>query len=76
MSSNKPTLTPEAFDRMARRRDRLWGLNSIARHLGVSVDKARRLARIPAVPIYRPDGSGTYFAFGAELEQWLTSRKG
>ena len=71
-----PQLDPRSFDAMIRRRDRLWGLNRIARYLGVSVDKARRLARIPECPIYKPDGSGTFFAFGAELEQWLTSRKG
>ena len=53
---------------------KLWGLPQIARVLGVSIDKARELARLPEVPIYRPEGSGSYFAFHAELMTWLRSK--
>lgn len=73
--SSKQRLTPESFDGMTRRRDRLWGLNSIARHMACSVDKARRIARLPDSPIYKPEENGTYFAFGGELDQWLRSKK-
>ncbi len=54
----------------------LWGLPSIAKALGVSVDKARELARNPAVPITRPEGSGSYFAYLSELRAWLRGQSG
>ena len=49
---------------------KLWGLPMIADALGVSIDTARRWARNPAVPIHRPVGAGTYFAFLSELRDW------
>ena len=54
----------------------LWGLPSIAKALGVSVDRARELARNPAVPISKPEGSGSYFAYLSELRAWLRGSSG
>lgn len=73
MSSNHPPLDRWRFDAIAEGAEKLWGLNSIATALGVSVDKARRLARRHDVPIYRPDGH-SYFACRSELNQWLRSK--
>ncbi|WP_240540179.1 DNA-binding protein [Paracoccus sp. pheM1] len=53
---------------------KIWGLGQIAEVLGVSVDKARALAKLPEVPIYRPAGSGSYFAFRSELMTWLRGK--
>lgn len=53
---------------------KLWGLPHIAKVLGVSVDKARDLAKVPGVPIYLPEGSGRYFAFKSELQAWLRTK--
>lgn len=52
----------------------LWGLPTIARVLGLSVDKVRDLAKKPEVPIYRPAGCGSYFAFKTELQSWLRTK--
>ncbi|GGO55254.1 Helix-turn-helix domain-containing protein [Roseovarius pacificus] len=71
MSSNHyPPLMPDRFDAMMAGPGKIWGLANIAAILGVSVDKARRLARRTDCPIYRPDG-GSYFAFRSELHEWL-----
>jgi len=68
----KPTpLTPARFDALAAGPEKLWGLGTIAAALGISVDKARRLARNPSVPIHKPEGSGSYFAFRSDLMAWL-----
>lgn len=56
-------------------RGKLWGLPQIAEALGVSVDTARKWSHIPAVPIYRPEGSGTCFAFRSELLAWMKTKK-
>ncbi|WP_246071174.1 hypothetical protein [Paracoccus haeundaensis] len=48
----------------------------IAETLGVSVSKARDLASRPEVPIFRPEGSGSYFAFRSELMAWLRGKPG
>ncbi|TJZ93856.1 DNA-binding protein [Paracoccus gahaiensis] len=53
---------------------KLWGLPQIAAFLGVSVDTARRWARLPDVPIYRPPGTTSYCAFQSELRSWLRSK--
>jgi hypothetical protein len=53
---------------------KLWGLPMIAAALGVSVGTARKLAGKPEVPIYRPEGSDSYFAFLSELRAWLRSK--
>lgn len=65
-------LTAKRFDdSFARPVNKIWGLRAIAAALGVSVDTARKWARDPDVPIYRPKG---YFAFRNELEAWLRSK--
>lgn len=53
----------------------IWGLPSIAKVLGVSVDTARKWAREESVPISQPDGTGQYFAFKSELVSWLRGTK-
>lgn len=55
---------------------KLWGLPSIAAFLGVSVDTARRWARHPEVPIYRPAGTSSYCAFQNELREWQRTNPG
>lgn len=73
---NKP-LTADALDRMLLPRRRpIWGLSSIARYLGVSRDKAQALAANPNVPISKPEGSGMFFAFGEDLDEWLRGKDG
>lgn len=67
-----PPLDRWRFDAITAGPEKLWGLNSIARALGVSTDKVRRLAKKPNVPIYCPDGS--YFALRAELNAWLRTK--
>lgn len=62
------------IDAMLEPERKLWGLPMIAAFLGVSVDKARDLAQTEGVPIYRPAGSGTYFAFRSELLAWLRGK--
>lgn len=52
----------------------IWGLVSIARVLGLSVNKTRDLAKLPEVPIYQPEGCGQYFAWRSELREWLKGR--
>lgn len=68
---DKPTLDRWRADAILEPEQKLWGLAQIAKVLGVSVDKARELAKNPAVPIYRPEGSGTYFAFRSEVIAWM-----
>ena len=53
---------------------KLWGLPMIANALGVSVGTARKLAQRPEVPIYRPEGSNSYFASLRELRAWLKAK--
>lgn len=73
-SDQNPPLDRWRFDAIATTTpEKLWGLNAIAAALGVSVDKARRLAGLPDCPIYRPDGAG-YFALRSELNAWLRSK--
>ena len=74
MHDDIPPLDRWRFDAIAHGPDkRLWGLSEIAEVLGVGRDKARRLAKRPDVPIYRPDGHA-YFAFRNELHAWLRSK--
>lgn len=49
----------------------IWGLENIAKVLGLSRDTVRKLAKKPEVPIHQPDGAGAYFAFRSELLAWL-----
>ncbi|AJE47177.1 hypothetical protein P73_2462 [Celeribacter indicus] len=68
-----PPLDKWRFDDMTSKTEKLWGLPSIAKALGVSVDKARKLAQKDDVPIYRPDGA-TYMAFRSDLMAWLRTK--
>lgn len=52
----------------------IWGLDHIAKVLGLSRDTVRKLAKMPEVPIYQPEGYGGYFAFRSELLAWLKSK--
>ncbi|EPX85373.1 hypothetical protein [Salipiger mucosus] len=70
MSQQNPPLDRWRFDAITTGPEKLWGLSAIATAIGVSVDKARRLARLPDCPIYRPDGQ-RYFALRSELNAWL-----
>lgn len=53
----------------------IWGLDNIAKILGLSRDTVRKLAKCPGVPIYQPEGAGNYFAFRSELFEWLKSKR-
>ncbi|SFP62999.1 helix-turn-helix domain-containing protein [Tranquillimonas alkanivorans] len=72
MSSHHPPLDRWRFDAIASGPEKLWGLEEIARALGVSIDTARRWARRADVPIYKP--AGRYFAVRSELNAWLRQR--
>lgn len=65
---------PSTHDILALGSEKLWGLRSISRALGLSVDTTRRLASEPDVPIYRP--GGRYFAVRSELNGWLRTKAG
>ncbi|WP_422032225.1 DNA-binding protein [Roseovarius sp.] len=74
MNSNQPQLDPARFDTLTSP-EKIWGLNNIAQALGVSTDKARRLARLDDCPIYRPEPGGSFFAFRSELMAWLKKKR-
>ncbi|WP_205749003.1 DNA-binding protein [Frigidibacter oleivorans] len=65
-------LTPETFDATFGSRDKIWGLGAIARSMGCSVDKVRRLARLEGSPIYHSPAG--YLAFRSELNAWLRGK--
>ncbi|SLN20081.1 hypothetical protein ROJ8625_00713 [Roseivivax jejudonensis] len=69
-----PPLDRWRFDAITTGPEKLWGLSTIASAIGVSVDKARRLAHLDHVPIYRPDGE-SYFALRSELNAWLRTKR-
>lgn len=68
---NKPELDVWRFDALANVPTMLWGSKPIARVLGVSEATIRRWANEPGIPIYKPAGTGRYFARLHELESWL-----
>lgn len=72
---DKPPLDRWRADAVLEPERKLWGLPQIAEVLGVSVDRARNLAKLPEVPITQPPGSGTYLAFRSELMTWLRSKQ-
>jgi hypothetical protein len=74
ISTDLPPLDRWRADEVLEGDGKLWGLPHIAKVLGVSVDKARDLAKAEGVPIYRPEGSGSYFAFRSELMAWLRTK--
>lgn len=80
MSSNDnkttplPPLDPWRLDGILEPDRKLWGLPMIAAFLGVNIDTARTWAKLDSVPIYRPAGSGSYFASKSELTAWLRTK--
>lgn len=73
MMVDRPPLDRYRFDSCLAGSETIWGLEAIARCLGVSVSTARRWARKQDVPIYRPCGV-KYFAMRSELLAWMRSR--
>lgn len=78
MSANpdRPPLDRWRADAILDPERKLWGLPLIAEALGVSIDTARTWAKMDGVPIYRPAGTGSYFAFRTELLAWLRTKPG
>ncbi|WP_370158455.1 helix-turn-helix transcriptional regulator [Salipiger bermudensis] len=70
----RPPLDRWRFDELAGGAEKIWGLEAIAKVLGVSSSTARRWADLDDVPIYRPAGVGAYFALRSELIAWLRSK--
>lgn len=60
--------------RQYKARKKLWGLASVAKHLGISVHQAKQLAQDPDSPISKPEGSGMFFAYAEDLDDWLRGR--
>lgn len=71
---DRPPLDRWRADALLDPERKLWGLPLIAEALGVSVDTARTWAKMDGVPIYRPAGTGSYFAFRTELLAWLRTK--
>lgn len=71
---DRPPLDRWRADGILEPERKLWGLPLIAETLGVSVDTARTWAKLDGVPIYRPAGTGSYFAFRTELLAWLRTK--
>ena len=69
-----PPLDRWRADEMLEPNRPVWGLTSIAKVIGLSVDKTRALAREPGVPIYQPEGCSQYFAWRSELLAWLKKK--
>ena len=72
--SDRERLNPERFDMLTSGPEKLWGLSTIARAIGRSVDTTRTLAKSGLAPIYQPPGTNTYFAFRSELHDWLRTK--
>ena len=70
----RPPLDRWRVDGILEPERKLWGLPLIAEALGVSIDTARVWAKMDGVPIYRPAGTGSYFAFRSELLTWLRTK--
>lgn len=69
-----PKLTPRITDEILAGDRKIWGAGAIAAFLGLSADKVYDLAKDPDVPIYKPAGSGRYFAIKSELMAWLRTK--
>lgn len=69
-----PPLDRWRFDSIAAGPEKIWGLEAIAKVLGVSAATARRWAKLAEVPIYKPCGAGSYFALRSELIVWLKAK--
>lgn len=74
MMMDRAPLDRHRFDALLAGPEMLWGLEVIAKVLGVSVSTARRWAGQDGVPIYRPVGVGSHFAFRTELVTWLRAK--
>lgn len=79
MNDQKLTTTPPLdrwrFDDMLHGdRHKLWGAREIASVMGVSEATVYRLAGKPEVPIYRPPGTGTLFAYRPEVIAWMRTK--
>ena len=70
--TDKPPLDRWRFDAIATGTEKIWGLEAIARSIGLSVATVKRYAARPDVPIYKP--GGRYFALRSELNEWLRSK--
>lgn len=75
MSNDMPPLDRWRLDEMLEPSRPIWGLPAIAKVLGLSISKTRKLARLPDVPIYLPPGCSQYMAFKTELLAWARSKK-
>lgn len=72
--SEYPALDRHRFDAMLSGPEKIWGVKAIAQAIAVSESSVRRWAKEDGVPIYRPAGSNSYFAFRSELQTWLRSK--
>ena len=74
-STSPPPLDRWRFDAVLHGdQHKLWGAPSIAQATGLSESQVYRLVKKPEVPIYRPAGTGTLFAYRAELMAWLRTK--
>ncbi|MFD1341466.1 helix-turn-helix transcriptional regulator [Litorisediminicola beolgyonensis] len=69
--TDHPPLDRWRFDAITTGPEKLWGLETIARALGISVSTARRWAKNPRIPIRKVEGAG-YLAIRSELNAWLS----
>jgi hypothetical protein len=69
----RPPLDRYRFDALLSGPEKIWGLEAIAKTLGISVSTARRMAKRADVPISKPDGS-RHFALRSELLSWAKCR--
>lgn len=73
-NSNHPKLNARRLDDLFQGPEKIWGLQPIADVLGVSIDKARKIANSPHSPIYQPGDGKRHFAFRSELVAWLRTK--
>lgn len=69
--ADRPALDRHRFDELLAGPEKIWGVKAIAKAIAVSESTVRRWAKEDVVPIYRPAGSNSYFAFRSELQAWL-----
>lgn len=74
-SMDKPPLDRWRFDEAVEPSRPIWGLPAIAKVLGLSISKTRKLAKQPEVPIYLPPGCSQYLAYKSELLAWVRAGK-
>jgi hypothetical protein len=54
--------------------DHIWGAKQISLESGLSVDLVYKSVSNPAIPIYKPPGSGRVYASRTELRCWLRTK--